>query len=408
MTGENLPRKAQVLATLGPASNTYEKIEALHFAGADYFRLNFSHGTHEDHARLYGHVHQVRANHDCDIGVMADLCGPKLRIGPVGENNEGMDIGPGLRLTIDLDGKTPGNQHRIGLPHPEILSVLRRDHRLILDDGKVQMRIADIGGANGSSFVEAVVTSGTRLLGKKGLSVPGVRLPISSMTAKDERDMEFALSLGVDSIAISFGQTADDAIKARALIAGRAALIYKVETEAAVRNFAEILEVVDGVIVARGDLGMELGIDEIPNVQRALVRATRLAGKPVIVATEMLETMVRNPRATRPEVNDISQAILQGACGTMLSAESASGDYPADAVATMARQIALTEAYAQDPMAYMTTKFGWAAVGLNDIHVPLPPARLLPTWQQKRELGLPVLPHLQRGVVAAAELVPAG
>ena len=344
-------RSARILATLGPASSTRERIRALAEAGADVFRLNFSHGSHEDHAERYRLIRAVEAELGRPIGVLMDLQGPKLRVGRFAEGK--VALVPGASFRLDLD-PTPGDARRASLPHPEIFAALEAGTALLLDDGKLRLRV----DACGADFAETTVLVGGTLSDRKGVNVPGVVLPISPLTAKDRADLDFGLSLGVDWVALSFVQRPEDLREAREIIGDRAWIMAKLEKPAAVDALEPIVALADGVMVARGDLGVELPPQQVPVLQRRIVRAARAAGKPVVVATQMLESMITAPVPTRAEASDVATAIYDGADAVMLSAESASGQYPVEAVSIMHRIICEVE---QDP--------AWRT-GLEASHTP--------------------------------------
>ena len=321
-------RSARILATLGPASSTRERIRALAEAGADVFRLNFSHGSHEDHAERYRLIRAVEAELGRAIGVLMDLQGPKLRVGRFAEGK--VALVPGARFRLDLD-PTAGDAKRANLPHPEIFAALEAGTELLLDDGKLRLRV----DACGADFADTTVLVGGTLSDRKGVNVPGVVLPISPLTAKDRADLDFGLALGVDWVALSFVQRPEDLREAHELIGDRAWIMAKLEKPAAIDALDAIIALADGVMVARGDLGVELPPQQVPVLQRRIVRAARAAGRPVVVATQMLESMISSPVPTRAEASDVATAIYDGADAVMLSAESASGQYPVEAVAIM-------------------------------------------------------------------------
>ncbi|SME92300.1 pyruvate kinase [Pseudogulbenkiania subflava] len=329
-------RRARILATLGPASSTLERIRALAEAGADVFRLNFSHGSHEDHAARLRLIRAVEHELGRPIGVLLDLQGPKLRIGRMAGGK--VLLQPGARFRLDLD-PAEGDAGRANLPHPEIFAALETGTELLLDDGKLRLRVE----AFGPDFADTTVLVGGTLSDRKGVNVPGVVLPISPLTAKDRADLAFGLELGVDWVALSFVQRPEDIAEARALIGERAWIMAKLEKPAAIEHLDEIVALADGVMVARGDLGVELPPQQVPVLQRRIVRAARAAGRPVVVATQMLESMIVAPVPTRAEASDVATAVYEGADAVMLSAESASGQYPVEAVAIMDRIIAEVE-----------------------------------------------------------------
>jgi pyruvate kinase len=331
-------RNAKIVATLGPASSDRAAIEALFEAGADVFRLNFSHGTHEDHQRRLTTIRDVERERGRPIGVMLDLQGPKLRIGTFASGPVRLSEGDCFRL--DLNSKLPGDASRASLPHPEIFAALQDGTHLLLDDGRIRLRVE----RHGSDFAETRVVTGGTLSERKGVNVPDVVLPLSALTVKDRQDLDFGLTLGVDWIALSFVQRPEDIAEVKAIVKGRAALIAKLEKPAAIQCLDAIVEEADAVMVARGDLGVEMPAEQVPSLQKLIVRACRKAGKPVIVATQMLESMVTAPVPTRAEASDVATAIYDGADAVMLSAESASGKYPAEAVRMMDSIIIRTEA----------------------------------------------------------------
>ena len=321
-------RKVKIVATLGPASSTYEMIRQLHEAGADVFRLNMSHGTHEEIAERHRAIRQVEKDLDSPIAILADLQGPKLRVGEFANKSEELEWGEPFRLDLD---KTPGDRTRVCLPHPEIFQALEPGSSLLVNDGKIRLRVEDCG----PDHANCVVVTGGTISNRKGVNVPDVVLPVAALSEKDRKDLEFVSALGVDWLALSFVQRPEDVTEARELCGGRAAILSKIEKPAAVRAFDEILAVSDGIMVARGDLGVELPVQNVPPIQKRLVRKCRAAAKPVIVATQMLESMIESPMPTRAEVSDVSGAIYEGADAIMLSAESAAGQYPVEAVTTM-------------------------------------------------------------------------
>lgn len=332
----NRNRRAKILATLGPASDTREQIERLFVAGADVFRFNFSHGTHAEHAARMEAVRAIEAEHGRPISVLADLQGPKLRIGQM--SGGGIDLEPKQAFRLDLDDAI-GDQDRAPLPHPEVFSALREDTRILLNDGKIRLRVTEVG----DGFADTVVTAGGHLTDRKGVNVPNAVLPVAAMTDKDRTDLEFALTLGVDWIALSFVQRPEDVAEARKMIQGRAAVLSKLEKPAAIDRLDEIITLSDAVMVARGDLGVELPPEDVPGLQKQIIRECREAGKPVVVATQMLESMINAPSPTRAEASDVATAVYDGADAVMLSAETAAGDYPVEAVSIMDRIIARTE-----------------------------------------------------------------
>ena len=332
-------RKAKIIATLGPSSSSAGAIESLFLAGADVFRLNFSHGTHEDHKARFEAIRNLEKKTGRPISVLADLQGPKLRVGNF-ENGK-IHLAPGQTFRLDLD-ETLGNEKRAPLMHPEIFAALKAETDLLLDDGRIRLRVERCS----AEFAETRVMIGGDLSNHKGVNVPGVVLPISPLTPKDIVDMEFALAMGADWIALSFVQRPADIEEARSRIAAgnsRARILSKLEKPKAIDHLTEIVELSDAVMVARGDLGVECPAESVPILQKRIVRACRAAGKPVVVATQMLDSMVHSPTPTRAEASDVATAVYDGADAVMLSAETASGDYPAEAVAMMDSIVAQVE-----------------------------------------------------------------
>ena len=332
-------RKAKIVATLGPASATPEAIRALFEAGADVFRLNFSHGAHDDHRERFEYIRQIEFESGRPIGVMMDLQGPKLRVGKL--SNGSTELKTGKRFRLDMTA-TPGDAERVSLPHPEIFKALTPGIDLLLDDGKLRLRIESCG----EDFAETTIVTGGRLSDRKGVNVPGAVLPISALTEKDRLDLQYGLDLGADWVALSFVQRPEDVAEARRLIAGRAAVLVKLEKPAAIERLEELIELADAVMVARGDLGVEMPPEDVPALQKRIIAACREAGKPVVVATQMLDSMVHAPAPTRAEASDVATAVYDGADAVMLSAETASGEYPLEAVSMMNRIIRRVE---QDP-----------------------------------------------------------
>jgi pyruvate kinase len=332
------PCNAKIVATLGPASADRATIEALVRAGADVFRLNFSHGTHADHKQRLDTIRSIEAEIGRPIGVLLDLQGPKLRVGTFA--NGPVKLVEGAPFRLDLDRDKPGDATRAPLPHPEIFAALKPGAELLLDDGRLRLKVEK----SGKDFAETTVVNGGMLSDRKGVNVPGVVLPLSAMTEKDRADLDFGLTLGIDWIALSFVQRASDIVEARKIIGDRAGIVAKLEKPAAIDALDAILAETDAVMVARGDLGVEMPAEQVPGIQKRIVRECRRLGKPVIVATQMLESMVGAPVPTRAEASDVATAIYDGADAVMLSAESASGKFPVEAVAMMDRIIAQTEA----------------------------------------------------------------
>ncbi|SET14967.1 pyruvate kinase [Paracoccus homiensis] len=321
-------RNVKIVATLGPASSTKEMIRQLFDAGADVFRLNMSHGSHDDHRARHAIIREIEAETGRPIAILADLQGPKLRVGPFADGAHDLTAGDKFRFDLD-DAK--GDANRVQLPHPEIFAALEAGSELLVNDGKIRLTVDSCG----KDFADCTVTVGGTISDRKGVNVPDVVLPLAALSDKDRGDLEFACEMGVDWLALSFVQRAADVEEAKALAKGRAAVLSKIEKPAAVRAFDEILHASDGIMVARGDLGVELPVHSVPPIQKRLVRQCRAAAKPVIVATQMLESMIESPMPTRAEVSDVANAIYEGADAVMLSAESAAGDYPVEAVTTM-------------------------------------------------------------------------
>ena len=321
-------RNVKIVATLGPASNDYEMIKRLHEAGADVFRLNMSHGGHDEIRERHRIIREIERELESPIAILADLQGPKLRVGVFAKEEE--ELVEGQKFRFDLD-ETAGTNARVCLPHPEIFKALEDGTTLLVNDGKIRLKVETCG----ADFADCIVTAGGAISNRKGVNVPEVVLPLAALSDKDRADLEFVCQLGVDWIALSFVQRAADVEEAKALIAGRAAVLSKIEKPTAVTSFDEILAVSDGIMVARGDLGVELPVQNVPPIQKRLVRRCRAAAKPVIVATQMLESMIESPMPTRAEVSDVATAIYEGADAIMLSAESAAGQYPVEAVSTM-------------------------------------------------------------------------
>ena len=323
-------RKIKILATLGPASSSPEMIEKLLRAGADAFRVNMSHGDHETHAKTIATIREVERSFGRPVAVLCDLQGPKLR---VGQFKGGKAV---LRhsghFTLD-NNPALGDENRVCLPHPELFGILHKGQRLLIDDGKLRLKVieADAEHILCSAEVGGVISD------RKGVNVPDAVVPVPALTDKDRRDLAFALEQGTDWIAQSFVQRPEDVAEARRLMGGYGALMAKIEKPAAVDRLEEIIELADGIMVARGDLGVELNPEEVPPIQKRIVAMTRRSGKPVVVATQMLESMIESPAPTRAEVSDVANAVYDGADAVMLSAETASGAWPVEAVTIMHR-----------------------------------------------------------------------
>src|SRR3984957_8306398 len=337
-------RRTKIIATLGPASSTIEILTRLFQAGADVFRLNFSHGTHEDHAARFAMIRDLEEKFDRPIGILADVQGPKLRVGRFSGGRAHLQTGRRFRLDLNA---TPGDTNRVNLPHPEIIDAATIGAVLLLDDGKLRLRVAH----KRPDALETEIMVGGAISDNKGVNVPDVVLPIPALTQKDRADLELAVSHGANYIGLSFVQRAQDVAEAKQLIDGRAWTMVKLEKPQALDNLDAILALTDAVMVARGDLGVELPPEEVPLAQKRIVRLARQLGKPVVVATQMLESMITAPAPTRAEASDVATAVFDGADAVMLSGETAAGEYPYEAVNMMDRIIARVE---QDP--------GWRAM----------------------------------------------
>ena len=329
-------KQTSILATLGPASNNKEKIDSLFQAGVDAFRLNFSHGSHADHEQALSLIRALELRNNRPVGIIADLQGPKLRIGKF--QNDSIQLEQNQTLRFDSD-ETLGDETRVNLPHSEVLEAMEIGSHIFLDDGKVRIEITD----KGEGYLLGTVQAGSTLSNHKGFNIPGIMLPIPALTEKDKIDLAAALDMGVDWVAQSFVQRLEDVQEAKALIRGRAALMAKIEKPSALVELDDIIECVDGIMLARGDLGVEIPPENVPAVQKEVVRKVRESGKPVVVATQMLESMIMNARPTRAEASDVATAVYDGADCVMLSAETAVGEYPEKAVEMMSRIVSRTE-----------------------------------------------------------------
>ena len=332
----NADKKVKILATLGPAIRDAAHIRQLVEAGVNLFRLNFSHGEHADHAQRYQWVREVERELNQPIGILMDLQGPKLRVGRFAEGKVQLINGQSLRLDLD---KTPGDANRVNLPHPEIIEALQPGMSLLLDDGRLCLKVT----AKQADAVITEVIAGGELSDRKGVNVPEAVLQLSPLTEKDRRDLTFGLELGVDWVALSFVQRPEDIVEARELIGGKAFLMAKIEKPSAVQHLEEIAKLCDAIMVARGDLGVEVPAENVPRIQKDIVRTCRQLGRPVVVATQMLESMRFSPAPTRAEVTDVANAVAEGADAVMLSAETASGDYPLETVQMMSKIIRQVE-----------------------------------------------------------------
>ena len=349
-------RNAKIVATVGPACSDREMLRRLFFAGVDVFRLNFSHGTADDHRTRFAILRDLERETGRPIGILADLQGPKLRVG--GFTNGPINLTEGQSFRLDLD-PAPGNEQRAGMPHPEIFAALSAGSELLLDDGRLRLVVERCGPA----FADTQVVVGGKLSANKGVNVPDVVLPLTALTTKDRRDLDVALELGADWVALSFVQRPEDVEEARAIIGNRAAIMSKLEKPAAIARLEDIVAASDAVMVARGDLGVEMPAERVPAIQKRIIRTCRQQGKPVVVATQMLESMVASPVPTRAEASDVATAVYDGADAVMLSAESASGKFPLEAVSMMNRIIEQVEA---DP-AYRQV--------INTAYTPAPPGQ---------------------------------
>jgi len=359
-------RKVKILATVGPTSRDPDMLRRLLRAGVDAFRVNMSHGDHETHAETIRNIRALEKEFSWPIAILCDLQGPKLRVGTF-RPGERVVVRHGSHFTLDRD-PTPGDETRVCLPHPELFGILAKGQRLLIDDGKIRLRVirADEDTILTTAEVGGVISD------RKGVNVPDGVVPVPAMTEKDRKDLAFAVKHGADWIALSFVQRPEDMAEARKLIGGfsrsNPALIAKIEKPAAVTRLDEILELSDGVMVARGDLGVELNPEEVPPLQKHIVNAARSLGKPVIVATQMLESMIENPTPTRAEVSDVANAVYDGADAVMLSAETAAGQWPEEAVSMMdriAKQIERDESYRKRIRIHETTPDATTADALS-------------------------------------------
>ena len=347
-------RRTKIIATLGPASSSPEVLSRLFYGGADVFRLNFSHGTHADHLARITMIRALEEQSGRPIGILADVQGPKLRVGKFQGGRIVLQTGQGFRLDLS---PVPGDSSRVELPHPEIIRAAGIGTSLLLDDGKLRLRVTHVR----EDHLETEVVTGGSLSDRKGVNVPDVALPIPALTHKDRLDLDFALQHGVDYIGLSFVQRAEDVAEAKEITAGRAWIMTKMEKPQALDNLDEIMALSDAVMVARGDLGVELPPEEVPLAQKRIVRAARERGIPVVVATQMLESMITAPAPTRAEASDVATAVFDGADAVMLSAETAAGQYPYEAVNIMDR---IVERVERDP--------GWRAIVEASRPVPEP------------------------------------
>ncbi|KQS23800.1 pyruvate kinase [Dyadobacter sp. Leaf189] len=334
-------KKTRIVATVGPASESKETLYALAKAGVNVFRLNFSHGTHADHLARLNTIREINEEYGLNLAVLQDLQGPKIRIGLVAEK-DGVLIEPGNKLILS-NTEVLGTAEKVSTPYDGMYNDVKIGDRILMDDGKLEVLVT---GIDGSDVVTEVIYGGY-LKSKKGVNLPNTRVSMPSVTTKDYEDLDFGLEHDVEWVALSFVRTAAEILKVKEYIANKgktARLIAKIEKPEAIVNIDEIIEATDGIMVARGDLGVELPAEEVPMIQKMIVDKCNKAGKPVIVATQMLESMIDSPRATRAELNDVANSVLDGADAVMLSAETASGKYPILAVESMTRTIERVEA----------------------------------------------------------------
>lgn len=358
-------RRARIVATLGPASRAPGTVKALAQAGVDVFRLNFSHGSHDDHAAALKAVRGAEMALKRPLGVLADLQGPKLRLGRFADVE--IEVKPGHRMRFDLNPAL-GDETRVQMPHPEIFKALRPGMLLLLDDGRVRLRV----GERTDAWCDVTVESGSKLSDRKGVAVPEAVIPVSALTPKDREDLAFALRLGVDWVALSFVQKAEDMAELKQIVDGQAACLAKIEKPQALNDLESILDYCDGVMVARGDLGVEMEPEEVPVAQKKILRAARQRGVPAIVATQMLESMTSAPAPTRAEASDVANAVYEGADALMLSAETAAGAYPLEAVTIMNRIIERVE---RDPLWPGLMDADHAGMDIHDVDALVAAAR---------------------------------
>lgn len=321
-------RKAKIIATLGPASNSQEMIEKLFLSGVDVFRINMSHSGHDEMRKRHALIRKVEKKYNRPIGVLADLQGPKLRVDTFAEDE--VLLVAGEDFVFDQDD-TPGDKTRVYLPHPEIFDAVEIGHNLLINDGRIRVEVTQVDPGK----ITCKVIYGGKLSARKGVNLPDTVVPLPALTEKDRADLEAACQDGVDWIALSFVQRAADVSETRKLVRGRAGILAKIEKPTALTDLDEIIPLCDALMIARGDLGVELPVETVPGWQKHITRACRAAGKPVVVATQMLESMIEEPVPTRAEVSDVATAIFEGADAVMLSAESAAGQWPVKAVETM-------------------------------------------------------------------------
>jgi pyruvate kinase len=323
-------RRVKIIATLGPASTDPAVVAQLFQAGADVFRINMSHADGDALAARVAMLRELEREHMRPIGILVDLQGPKLRVGKFTHGKALLE--KGAPFTLDAD-PAPGDNARVHLPHPEILTALRPGHAVLIDDGRIRLKVIE---ANPERALCEVVVAGL-ISDRKGVSLPDTLIPVSAMTPKDRADLQAALPEGVDWIALSFVQRPEDVTEVKRIANGRALVLAKIEKPQAIERLDEIIDAADAVMVARGDLGVEMRVEQVPGLQKRIIRKCRRLGKPVVVATQMLESMIVSPTPTRAEVSDVATAVFEGADAVMLSAESAAGQYPVEAVAMMSR-----------------------------------------------------------------------
>jgi len=333
-------RKTKIVATLGPATSSPGKIHALFDAGVDVFRINMSHTSHAMLADLHRMIRAEESDAGRPIGILVDLQGPKIRLGILPGGSRILKEGEQVRFVRKVQAEDP---NEIPIPHPEVFAAMKMRHTLLIDDGRVRLRLLTVK----DYYADAIVVVGGEIKDRKGVNLPDTLLPVSAMTPKDRTDLDAALNLGVDWIALSFVQRADDVAEIKKVVAGRAAVLAKIEKPKALEGLSEILDIADALMVARGDLGVELPLEAVPGRQKQIVRAARKAGKPVVVATQMLESMIASAVPTRAEVSDVATAVFEGADAVMLSAETASGTHPIEAVQVMDR---IAQSIENDPL----------------------------------------------------------
>lgn len=321
-------RNTKIIATLGPSSSDKEMVRSLFEAGADMFRLNFSHTDIKTQKRLVQLIRDLESSSGRPIGIVGDLQGPKIRLAEFRDGKVVLEEGNLFQLDTN---PSPGDENRVSIPHKEILKAVSSGDEILLNDGRIRLKVKEVS----SGIVKTKILVGGEISDHKGVNIPGITLPVKALTSKDTLDLENALLLGVDWIALSFVQRPEDVAEVKEYINGRASLMTKIEKPSAVAQHSEIYALSDGLMIARGDLGVEMAVEQVPGVQKQLIRAARAAGKPIVVATQMLESMIHSPTPTRAEVSDVATAVYDGADAVMLSAESAVGNYPEEAVRLM-------------------------------------------------------------------------